>query len=211
MSTVSGPPWITPRSHSLLVWRGEGAFFKTHQDTHQQKCKNVVQDRVNFDTGALLRGRAIDARCIGLHRPRENSLEWGARIARHRDRRGCTAMHPNSVAPNWDALQCGAANCNALQGTAIAHWSLEGRLLRRVSVFVQSRYSHMIVSPSHLRTQRLTSLRALVHTLDVIHHLVHQSIPFPLSFPLQHHLSFTQPPFQATMQTYIASKCPLDI
>ena len=43
--------------------------------SHQQKCKNLLQDRVSSDTGALLRGRAIDARCIGLHRPRENSLE----------------------------------------------------------------------------------------------------------------------------------------
>ena len=69
------------------------------RDKHQQKCKNLLQDRVSSDTGALLRGRAIDARCIGLHRPRENSLEWGARIARHRDRRGCTAMYPNAGAP----------------------------------------------------------------------------------------------------------------
>ena len=67
---------------------------------------------MNFDTGALLRGRAIDARRIGLHRPRENSLQWGARIARHRDRRGCTAMHPNSVAPNWDALQGIGMHCD---------------------------------------------------------------------------------------------------
>ena len=80
--------------------------------SHQQKCKNVVQDRVNFDAGALLRGRAIDARRIGLHRPRENSLQWGACIARYRDRRGCTAMHPNSVAPNWDALQGIGMHCD---------------------------------------------------------------------------------------------------
>ena len=68
-------------------------------ELHQQKCKNLLQDRVSSDTGALLRGRALDARCIGLHRPRENSLEWGARIASHRDRRGCTAMYPNAGAP----------------------------------------------------------------------------------------------------------------
>ena len=50
-------------------------LFGGPMPTHQQKCKNLLQDRVSSDTGALLRGRAIDARCIGLHRPRENSLE----------------------------------------------------------------------------------------------------------------------------------------
>ena len=48
---------------------GRGLRLRTIRETtfpqHQQKCKNLLQDRVSSDTGALLRGRAIDARCIG--------------------------------------------------------------------------------------------------------------------------------------------------
>ena len=137
---------------------------------HQQKCKNVVQYRVNSDAGALLRCHGIDARCIGRAKTHWNSVRALRAIAIGAGAQQCIPTRRRQV-----GMHCNIALNQVPDGVG----------------FRRAQVSHMITSPFHLRTQRSPSGWALTRTLDVIHHIVHQSTPLASPLSLKHHFNST--------------------